>query len=73
MLWDLLFGALLLWMILGGAFQLVTGRDAWIASFRSRSTPSARVIRISGAAALVVGLLLMPVLVGLITGAIPGK
>jgi hypothetical protein len=73
MFWDLVFGALLAWMILGGAFQLATGRDAWIASFRSRSTPSPKVIRISGAVALLVGLLLLPVLVGLITGAIPGK
>jgi hypothetical protein len=73
MFWDLVIGALLAWMILGGAFQLATGRDAGIASFRSRSTPSAKVIRISGAVALLVGLLLAPVLVGSITGAIPGK
>jgi uncharacterized membrane protein HdeD (DUF308 family) len=71
--WDLLFGALLAWMILGGVFQVVTGCDAGIASFRSRSTPSTRVVRISGIVALLVGLLLVPVLVGVISGAIPGK
>jgi len=72
---QLVFGAFLLWMILGGAFQLLTGRDAGIASFRSRSLsdPSPRVTRISGVFALVVGLILVPILVGWIAGAFPPK
>ncbi|HVC76872.1 MAG TPA: hypothetical protein VND96_10200 [Candidatus Micrarchaeaceae archaeon] len=70
MLWDVVFGAFLLWMIAGGGYQLVTGRDAWIATFRSQRVPSPREIRISGALALVVGLILMPVFVGLIAGAL---
>ena len=72
---QLVLGAFVLWMILGGAFQLVTGRDAGIASFRSHalSDPSPRVARISGVVALVVGLILVPVFVGWIAGAFPPK
>ena len=68
---DLVFGGLLLWMIGGGGYQLMTGRDAWIATFRSsRRTPGPTEVRVSGALAVVVGLLLVPVFVGLITGAL---
>ena len=73
MFWDLVFGGFLLWMILGGGYQLVTGRDAWIASFRSQRTPRPTEVRISGAVALVVGLILVPVLVDLISGSIGPK
>lgn len=73
MFWDLALGGVLLWMILGGGYQLVTGRDAWIASFRSQRTPGPKEVRITGAVALGVGLILVPVLVGLITGAIGPK
>lgn len=67
---TLVFAALLLWFIAGGAFQILTGRDAGIASFRRSNfdPPSPRVVRISGVAALVVGLLLVPVWIGWITG-----
>jgi hypothetical protein len=68
--WDVVFGGFLLWMIAGGGYQLVTGRDAWIATFRSQRVPSPRAIRLSGALALVVGLILTPIFVGLITGAL---
>lgn len=71
---DLVFGGLVLWMIAAGLYQLTTGRDAWIATFpSSRRTPGRTEIRISGAAALVVGVALVPVFAGLIHGALrPG-
>src|ERR671924_1664900 len=68
----LAYGAFLLWMIAGGGFQLVIGRDAWIASFRSGRDPGEREIRISGAIALV-GLIHTPIWIGLLTGAFGSK
>ena len=68
---DLVFGGLLLWMMGAGMYQLTTGRDAWITTFpSSRRTPGPTEVRISGAAALVVGVALVPVFAGLIHGAL---
>jgi hypothetical protein len=53
MFWPIVLAAVVILLVAGGAYQLVTGRYIGIGHFAATYEPSARAIRLTGCAAIV--------------------